>query len=343
MQKGYNIKVYELDGTFERVLSPSVVMSGVSFSETVDGWQGELRLKLKLPFNTTDIGYNNIVRVYQTEENNAPRLIYAGIVGNIQRVNENSSEYIEVRVLGLASVLSMFYFYESGYAFSKTGTGDAIIEDIIDYFSTKYPGLVTYTGSSLEAVWSVNVAFDYTKCLDAIKNVTGLFSSSWWTIGPDGVFEFHPKVWGSSEVLHRLKVGVDVDKITVEENSERIVNKYMLKYASSTYIASDATSQTVNWLRELREDKSTEINDGGTATIAGDQYIAQNKDAKRKITIEVNANYDIESIRAGHFVTVQNIEYSISSLQVLKIEYNMDKIKLELEDFSSFGKEVFRS
>lgn len=142
--------------------------------------------------------------------------------------------------------------------------------------------------------------------------------------------------------MHRLQVGVNVDKITIEENSERIVNKYMLKYAGGTYTATDGESYDSNGLRELREDKSSTINNLATATIAGDEFIQQNKDPIKKIIIDLNANYDIASIRAGHYVTVQNLEYEIFSLQVLKIEYNMDKMRLHLEDFSSFAQEVYK-
>lgn len=341
MQKGYNIKVYELDGTFERILSPSVVMSRVSFSESVNGGQWELNLKLNLPFNTTQIWYNNIVRVYVTDENNTPRLIFAGIVGNIKRVIENNWEYIDVDVVWLASILSMFYFYDGSYTFNKNLPWDEIIEDVIDYFSTKYPSLLSYTAGSLETASTVNVAFDYTKCLDAIKDVAWLLPDFWWTVWPDWVLHFHPKVWWSWQVFHRLTMWNNIDKITVEENSERIVNKYIVKYSGSSYTASDATSQTANWLRELREDKSELINNLGTATIAGDEYIEKHKNFSRKISIVINEKYDIESIRAGHFVTVQNIDYTISALQVLKLQYNIDKVTVELEDTTSFASEVF--
>lgn len=140
-------------------------------------------MKLKLPFTTTDIGYNNIIRIYQTDELHAPRLIYTGIVGNISRNMDNSGEYIDVRCIGLASVLSMFYFYQSSsYTFTKSQAGDLTIENIIDYFSTQYPGLLSYTAGSLDTASSVSLDFAYTKCLDAIKTVSDAFSNWYWYI-----------------------------------------------------------------------------------------------------------------------------------------------------------------
>lgn len=99
MNKGYNIKIYNLAGGFEKVLPQNILMNSIAFSETVGGGQGELKLKLNLPFESTSVGYNDLVRVYESDEEHAPRLIYAGIVGKIMRVNDNSSEYLEVVVL----------------------------------------------------------------------------------------------------------------------------------------------------------------------------------------------------------------------------------------------------
>ena len=341
MQKGYNIKVYNLAGTFQAVLSPSIIMTGVSFSETINGGQGELVLKLKLPFNTTSIAYNNVIKVFESDAENAPRQIYTGIVGNIRRVNENSSEYIEIRVLGIASALSLFYYYSGAYAFNASASQDTTMKAIIDYFSTKYPGLLSYSGTSVEAGSSVNLAFSYDKCLDALKKTADTSPEWWWSIDNTGVLQYHPITGSIYATTHKVKVGVEVDQVTVEENGEKIVNKYMLKYNGGTYTQTDATSTTDNGLRELYSDESSSINNVGTATIKGDAYISANKNSKRKITIEINSKYDIESVRVGHFITVQNLEYSISNLQIRKLDYNMDRIKVELEESTSLAKEIF--
>ncbi len=339
MQKDYTIKVYNLSNVLQRVLSPKIVMSGISYSEQINGGQGQLSIKLKLPFTTTDIAYNNIIRVYQTDTSHAPRLIYTGLVGNISRNMDNSGEYIYVRCIGLASLLSMFYFNQTGYTFTKSQAGDITIENIVTYFSTKYPGLISYTDGSLDTASSVSLDFDYVKCLDAIKRVWEAFSTWWWGIGADGVVHFHPK--STIGTLHKVQVGYNVDKITVEENAEKIVNTYLLKYGGgSIYTKTDATSITDNGLRELYKDDSTKLTNLATATIAGDNYVAENKNYTRKISIEINSLYDIESIRAWDFITVQNFDYSILTLQVAKLEYNMDKIKVELEDYSSFTSEL---
>ena len=136
---------------------------------------------------------------------------------------------------------------------------------------------------------------------------------------------------------------LEVEKLVVDESTEKLVNKYILEYNGGTYPVSDATSITANGLRELREDKSEVISDLTTATVAGDAYIANNKDYKRKIQVTINDQYDIESIHAGHFLTINNTDYAVTSLQIQKIQYNIDSVELELEEVTSFTKELFDS
>lgn len=62
-------------------------------------------------------------------------------------------------------------------------------------------------------------------------------------------------------------------------------------------------------MRELYEDLSATAGNSSTGGILASQYVEQNKGGKYKVNIEVNSKYDIESIRAGDFVTVQNLEY----------------------------------
>jgi len=216
------------------------------------------------------------------------------------------------------------------------------MKDIIDIFSAQYPGIINYTpGTSVEVTGSTaNIAFAYDKCLDALKKVADTLQW-YWTIDGSGVLQFHPNTGGASPVNHYFTIGKDIDSLEVEERSENIVNKYMLKYASGTQPSSDATSQTANGLRELYEDKSTSINDAGTATTEADNYIALNKNAKRRIVLVVNSEYNIESVHPGHLVTVRNLDFSITALKVVRTDYSMDKLRIELEESRTFSEQVF--
>lgn len=245
--KNYNIKVYTIAGAYVRTFSPSVVMDGVSFSAQIGGGQGEMRCKLNLPFSTASIAQNHIIKVYEADDaNSSGRIIYTGIVGSLLRVNDSGSEYVEMRALGLASLLSYVYYASPGYSFSKNQDANATVKDIVDSFSVDYPGLISYTGTSTEDVGAnSNISFDYDKCLDALTKTVGT-SSYWWSIYADGTMQFHPKTGAVGQVTHNVTIGKDVDSIEVEENSEKVVNSYILDYSGGTVTASDAPSQTAN-------------------------------------------------------------------------------------------------
>lgn len=342
--KNYNAKIYTLAGVYVKTLSPSVIMGGFSFSAQADGGQGELRLKLALSFSQTDIAITNIIKLYAVDEANpSGRQIYTGIVGSLRRISDGGTEYVELRALGLASMLSWGYYKDTGsYSFSKNQEPATTLKAVVDDFATQYPGLITYDGSSIENFGSsTSTSFAYAKRYDAIKNVADL-TTYFWTIDGTGKLQFHPKTGGIGVLTHKVTIGKDIDKLDVEENSEKVVNNYLLDYSGGSTTASDGTSQTAYGVRELHESK-TDITNGATATIRANTYIAENKDLKKKISITINSNYDIESIRPGDLLTVANLDYSINSLQIRRIEYTSDNIRLELEEINSFGKEIFTS
>lgn len=69
-------------------------------------------------------------------------------------------------------MLTWINYYSASYVFSKNIEVSLIIKDIIDYFSTVYSGVISYTGTSVESTGiTANVNFDYSKCLESIKKV----------------------------------------------------------------------------------------------------------------------------------------------------------------------------
>lgn len=80
-QKSFNVKVYNLAGTFLRSINPLDIMSGIAFTSQINGGQGELRLKIRSGLSSSILAYNNVIRIYETDDvAQSPRLIYAGII-----------------------------------------------------------------------------------------------------------------------------------------------------------------------------------------------------------------------------------------------------------------------
>lgn len=341
IQKNYNIKIYSLAGTYIRTLPPSVIMTGVSFSSQINGGQGEARIQLAIPFATSLVSYNNIIKVYEGDDATpTARLIYTGIVGNLQRSNDKGAEYIEIRAVGIASMLSWIYYDAAGaYTFSKNQDPSVTIKDIVDRFSIKYPNLISYDASSVETSGSTaNLSFAYDKSLDAIKKAAQT-TQWWWTVDGSGKLQFHPRTGGVGQIHHKVELGEEVDTIQVEEIVEKLVNKYVLEYTGGTVTSQDATSQMTYGIRELHESK-TEITNSTTAQATADAYIQKNNDPTRRITATINSFYDIESVRPGDLITIRNVDLDISVLQISKIEYNPENIKVSLEDYNSLADEI---
>lgn len=345
MQKNYTIKVYSLAMAFQKTLNQKFNVWDISFSDEISNGQGELVLKLNIDFNSTIVSYNNIIEVYIDDDNNSSQRIYRGVVTKVKRVAQKESVFLEVTCLWVATMLNWVYFTNGGsYSFSRSQAQHLTAKEVIDLFITKYPGVISYTGTSVEnSPNTANIAFSYSKCSNALDKILET-TQFWWNIGSDGVFHYHPISGSPYAVEHKLTMDKHIDSLEVEEDTEGIVNKYILSHGGpgSPHIETDATSQSTYGLRELHADNS-EINDDATANIAAEALIADRKNKKNKISITINSNYNIESIHPGHFLTIHNIEYGISLLQIKKIDYNMDTIRVEVEKIKSFAKEVFTS
>lgn len=239
-------------------------------------------------------------------------------------------------------MLTWLFFQSAGtYAFSKTQDLTLTMQDIITSFSATYPGILSYVnGTSTENTGvSGTLSFSYDKCLGALTKTTDT-SQFWWHIDSAGLLQYHPKTGAIGQLTHKLTFGDDIDSITIDENVEQMANRVMVKWSGGVVTVNDATSQTANGIREFYEDQSTAITDSTTATNRANAQLANRKDLKRKIAIQVNDNYNIETIEPGDLVTVRNSDYSITALQIQKIEYNTDYIKVELEDINSFTNEL---
>lgn len=248
--KNYTVKIFDLDGvTLLRTLNPNEIMGGFSWSEQLNGGQGEFVLRLKLGFSSTAVAHSQIVRVYSQDSTYSPgtqRLLYTGIISILRRVSDMDGEYIEMRCLGISAILAwVFYASPSGnYNFTKNEAQDDIVMNLLDEFEVNYPNIISYTaGTSIEALGSTaHLDFYYESMLSALKKI--IDTVDWyWRVDREGVFQFHPRSGGANPVTHILTISKDIELLDVEEDTEGIVNEYFVKYSGGAIeTASDATS-----------------------------------------------------------------------------------------------------
>jgi len=341
--KNIEVKVYNLDGTFKETLKSSDKVSDFRYTWAINEWQWEAEIELNRSFSDTGITHGDIIQVYIFSDDYPDGLLqYTGIVNRIVRRFSYNIETINIVALWLWSLLNQIYFYSWGYTFSVNQDPAITIKAIIDYFNTQYAGtwfsysewLVSTYGSN------INIAYDYTKCFSSIADLVWL-TQWYWTIKANWqvIFSQNPV-----SATHKLTINKDIDEIITTEDSERMVNKYFLTYNSWTNSGNDATSIATYWLRELKE-TNTNIGDSASANIAIASFLNKNKNLKKKTTIVVNKNYSyngtIETIKPWDTVKVLNFDYTIANLQIVKIDYTFDRLKIELEDFETLSKEIF--
>lgn len=340
--KNIEVKIYNLDGTFKETLKSNDKVSDFSYTWAINEWQGESEIELNRPFSSTSIIHWDVIRVYLFDDYEVWRLIYTGIVNRITRKFTRGIETILISALWLGVLLSQVNFYSWGYTFSVNQDPAVTIKAIIDYFNTKYAwNWLSYSDGLVETYGSnINIAFDYTDCFDAIKNLVK--TTQWyWIIKPNWQVQFSQK---PASITHKFTINKDIEEITVSEDGEKIVNKYFLTWNSGTNSGSDGTSESTYWLRELKAE-NTGIWDSWSADIAIASFIAKNKDPKKKTSLIVNKNYSyngtIDTIKPWDTVKVLNFDYVIDNLQIAKIDYTFDKIKIELDEFDTIAKEIF--
>lgn len=340
MRKRYQVKIYDLDGTYRKTLSPKIVKNNVTFTSLINGGQGVCVLDLALPiddFGEGDyIDHMKVMRIYQVDEDNSvtPRLIYTGWVSQYEPYFSAKDEGVRVNLLGLASLLSLIYYYSGSYTHTPSADPSVIATNIIDYLNTKYSGGWLSHGANVSTVGvTVGYDFDYTKCLDAVKKAHELSDGDWWWhIGADGELYFKDK---PNTATHLFIKGSHIHEGRIRKKNEKVVNKYILEYNGGAGTYEDATSQTAYGLRELNEDDQN-ISGSTTADQQGDKKIADEKDPKAHTTLIINSSYDIESIKVGDTCTVTNFKKDTSplpsNLQIVSIRYSPEFATLELGD-----------
>lgn len=328
----YNIKIYEIDWTYKFTLNLKKLKNELSFTANTKSWQWQAVLNLDLDFDYSQINTTDIIKVYLDTI-----LIYTWIVQNIYRKITNNYQEIELPLLWLWTLTNYLLYKDTWvYEFTKTQDPADTIRDIIDYVNTIYPNWLFYDWTSIIDYWtSFWIDFENETCFSALQKVTDT-TNYYLFIDKDWKVYFKPK---ESTPTHKLTVWKDVESISFQEDSEKLVNKLVLEYKTWTKTYEDATSQTTYWIRELYLVK-TDLVDVTSADEFWDNYILENKNPINKTQIVVNKNFNIESIKINDTIIVKNFSFDIDNLIIVKYSYTNDKIKIDLEEFDSFWKEL---
>lgn len=379
IQKQYIVKLYDWNNNFLKVLSANLITNDISFSESIDAWQGQLTLNVNLPIDTDYFDNVRYCRVYmfkdlpkQTinnlilenydflltedwwnfileEQPKADRwqLLYSGRLSKVNRTFSSNKENIQITFLSLYTLLNDIYFKQNWeFVFQIEDDPSEIIKTVIDYFDTMYPGILSYTDESIDEYWT-DIYFEVNTmtCGEAIKKLME-WLSYYMFVWADWVVQFHSV---PDTITHNFTYEKDITALTIPEDYEKIANAVRATY---TYIW-----WSHNWITDVAVDNDS-INKYGRKEIivsadnaywetAGetyrDSYLNEYKDWKKNISLTVSTLYPIESIHPGDTIRIRNIDLDISNLKISKVEYTYEQVKLSLEYYTSIAKQIFNS
>lgn len=350
-------KVYSFDGsTFRRVLDASLFISLPTITREVGKPASDLSIDLALPWD--DYGYGDadginegdLVKLYVVNTDNPTGLlIYQGHIQEIETFFNASSNHVSLHLYPIDALLGLSLWKDVTYTVSYVAAdADTIFSDAIDDLNTAY-GVTFFTKNLGNPSLSLDVQFVRSTFGEALETTAGFLPSTWyWRINANGQVDLAQ--WNDVTADHSFTVGKDVDDIHAISSLVDVVNKEVVSWGSpatdSEY--SDATSITDYGLRMgLVED--ADILSSGASDARGNGDIARSKNPFKKTEIIVNANYAIETIKAGDTCTIRNIrdvstQFLTGVFRIVRVEYNGESAKLHLSDVVwNFGNEFSKA
>lgn len=329
----FNIKIYENDRvTLKQTIEISKLEMFWNFSGKLNEGYSFLKIWLALKITDDSIWISDFCEVdYKT--NFWLQRIYSGSVINIDKEYTENSETITLNLMWVSGLMSTLYT-NTNY----TDTASNIIIDLANNFNIEYWYNILDTTNVASTVWDINIDFsDYKNYLQAMQEVA---ETIWYSlfINYDGKIYFDEK---SNFTKHTLTLWKDVDNLKINEDWKELVNSLILAYNWWVKTYPDATSQTTYRKREKYLSKTTELWNEATADIYWANYIATYKDKIKKISLELNNEYNFFSIKAWDLISLKNTLYEINDLQVNKIQYSLDRASIDLELSYSFTEEIF--
>lgn len=324
--KEYQVKVYDMLWVYKSTINPLLIKTGISFSMNINWWQWELKIWVNQKITNTDYKFSDMVIITVFDKNNNGKQIYRWHITRIKRTIDNKWEGIELTCLWSLAFMNRIFFRSDVWnlVFSQNVLPSQTMKDVIDRFNTHYD-YFTYD-KIIDYSNSINIAFDYNKSWEALNTIVK--STPLWYYYVDSLWDVTYRAKDSILVNHKVKLDNEVDYFVSDEEIETLSNKVYINKTWSPFI--DTDSITEYWRIE------TNISWQGN----GDDYLEANKDYKKEIKLIINSRYNIESIEPWHHITLLNADYTIQPLQVMRVDYSYDQVRIDLEKYSTFAETI---
>ena len=320
--KKYQIKTYNLDWSYNATINENDILNEISFTSNIDWWAGQLSIQTsyKITDNYEQWQWKYVKVVLYDEFHKEWKQIYYWFISQVIRSVESSREYTTFVCLWINSLLNNILYTNWSY----TKTPSAMVTDVLTLFQTQYPCITTWDIDDSDTT-TQNYNWQYQNCFEIIKSVCE-WSWSKFLVDWDWKLNFF-KTWTN----HFLHLHYDVDKMSITDTLESVVNNYVLArngWTVQTY--TDATSQST-YGRKDKYESNTSLNSANTQNQYWNQYIADNKNSKQTMSITLNTHFPFEDIQPWDSVTVLNAWIVIENKVVNKISYKPDQCVLTID------------
>lgn len=348
--KSFEVKTYTRAWIFKKTINPKDITSEISFSEDLDGGQSDLNLQITWDF--WDFLCTDIVEIREVDdENKQISRTYTGIIEEISVTEFEKNDVISLNILWVFTALNDIIFKSgANRTFTSSLSPWNMVKAIIDLFNTEYgslsgwqtqnltTNLIRYTAGSIDTTWSnVNIEFDNTTCIDAIKKSlenTG-FNFFIWS---DGVCYVQKDAWQPEVSLTMWRQIIAVER---KLHKRDMVNKYYHERAlnnEQTY--TDPVSISLFWIKEEFETDS-EVQDATTQNTKWNQKIQDYAYERNEISITMKPQQSA-SIYPWMVLSVNNLKIPLLNKKITKITKERTYWTIYVWDFISFGNTIIK-
>jgi len=221
-----------------------------------------------------------------------------------------------------------------------------MIKRVIDYFSSFYPWILSYTNDSIIPYGSnINVECKNTKCSDLLSKILD-WLNYYLFVWADWIVQFKPK---ANEITHYFTYEKDITALTIPQDFEQVVNAVRIQFGYIWWNHHWYTDRAVNQasIDKFGRKEETITNQNiywiEAAEIYRDSILNKYAEWKQNISMTINNNYLIENIHPWDIIKIKNLWLDITWLQIQTVSYTYEQAVIQLEYQTTLAEQIFTS
>jgi hypothetical protein len=320
-------KIYDIERNFVKNISQSSIAWIPNIEYLLDWWCWSLEIVTRDKYDIQiDQNWYFLDVVYTSPQEKSWVVVYSGVFDAFPSQKNSTINQTAYDTVWIQSLLNDILYRDwSSRAFTKTGSLEDFVQDIIDQYHAKKDHI-------LFSVWDIN---DIDVTIQISNN--NLFETLWklqkassyrFFIHPDGRIDFTKK---KTSPDHRLLLDKDVTSLSIQrEDRSGIKNSIIISWTQYD----DLVSQAIFWFKEHAH--SGTFPNMPSQVKYSDNYLLENSYPKREINCVVKWKYPIHTIVPWQTISILNTALDIRNLRVIKTILKNWEIELYVDKYNTF-------